>query len=174
MTRSISRISVTSIFPPYAKEVFGIKGTSDTRENTVERHGKYWSLSEDQCAICAENASSVLTEPGYEIYSSQETSVPSETDGTTAPRHPLHIPYLTNCGHKYCYSCISDLILRATDEGEEPWVCLRCEERVLTVDRAGNENVEDLASSRSDLELEDASLASEDFLTSASEDDSIN
>jgi len=62
-------------------------------------------------------------------------------------------------------------MLRAADEGEQAWECLRCEEHVLTADRAGNgDAVEDLASSRGELELEEASLTSEDFLTSASEE----
>ncbi|KIJ37353.1 hypothetical protein M422DRAFT_178024 [Sphaerobolus stellatus SS14] len=168
VTRAISGVSLTSIVPSFAKNALGIQRTLDSKEVT-ERRGKYWSLPADQCAICAENASTILSEPGYDVYSLPETLDLSATDAGEAPRYPLHIPYATNCHHKYCYSCISDRILRAADEGEEPWECLRCEERVFTADRAGNQDITDLASSRSDLELEDLSLASKDFLTSASE-----
>lgn len=158
------------MMPSFAKDLFGLKtNADDTKEKRqAERRGKYWSLPENQCAICAEDASTVLNDRSYDIYpaaaigpSSSQASV-----GEDSSRHPLHIPYMTNCQHQYCYTCISDRMLRAGDEGDT-FECLRCGEQVLAVDRVRGEP--DDIDEQSNLDMEEASFQSEDFLTSASE-----
>lgn len=62
---------------------------------------------------------------------SAETDHPS----LVPPTYPISTSYITSCGHVYCYVCISDRILRAADEGEKYWECLRCEERVTHANR---------------------------------------
>jgi peroxin-2 len=51
--------------------------------------GKYTSLAEDECAICAEDAGrGLLTHPSM---------------STHTHTHRLNTPYVTLCGHTYCY-----------------------------------------------------------------------
>ena len=57
-------------------------------------------------------------------------------------------------------------MLRAADEGEHAWDCLRCEAMVLHANRVEVEAAE--SDSDADLELDD-SRKGEDFLTSTSE-----
>ena len=139
-------------------------------EKAAERRGKHWSLSTDQCAICAEDASFSITDPHRDMYSTSSWSVPSSSQPTPldeSPRFPLHTPYITSCLHQYCYVCISERMLRAADEGEPAWECLRCEAMVLNADRVDGETAEESCSD--DLDLEETSLKSEDFLTTTSE-----
>lgn len=51
------------------------------------------------------------------------------------PAYPINTPYKASCGHVYCYVCIADRLLRAADEGEKYWECLRCEEKITHVNR---------------------------------------
>ncbi|KAJ7684035.1 Pex12 amino terminal region-domain-containing protein [Mycena rosella] len=108
--------------------------------------GKYWTLPQDQCAICAENASFSLNlaEPAN-AFTSLAASLPgnasspeSTTPGsdTEPPLHPIHTPYLASCGDVYCYHCIAERMMRAADEEEgQKWECLRCGQRVESADR---------------------------------------
>lgn len=110
----------------------------------TETKGPYWSLSEDQCAICAENAAYNLNfaDPSNALtaLSSVATNLVPEhdPDGDEPPRFPITIPYITTCGHVYCYYCIADRMLRVADEGdgEVPgWECLRCTQVVKDAER---------------------------------------
>lgn len=58
-------------------------------------------------------------------------------------------------------------MLRAADEGEPGWECLRCDAMVLNADRVDVETAEDR--SDAELDLDGASLKSDDFLTTTSE-----
>ncbi|KAJ7129522.1 Pex12 amino terminal region-domain-containing protein [Mycena epipterygia] len=108
-------------------------------------HGKYWSLPQDQCAICAENASFSLNlaEPtnaftSFAAPSTLTSSPESTTPGadTEPPLHPIHTPYLASCGDVYCYHCLAERMMRAADEEEgQKWECLRCGQRIESADR---------------------------------------
>ncbi|KAJ7180250.1 Pex12 amino terminal region-domain-containing protein [Mycena crocata] len=134
--RRIARVtsSISSIFRPPRH--------SDQKSSSVR--GKYWSLPQDQCAICAENASFSLdlaaptnAFTSLAAPSAVQTSSPdSTTPGTDnePPLHPIHTLYLASCGDVYCYHCIVERMMRAADEGQK-WECLRCGQRVESADR---------------------------------------
>jgi peroxin-2 len=130
---------------------------SDANEGATVSTGKFASLAEDQCAICAEDASTLL--PAHHLAASGRD------------QHPLNTPYVTSCGHTYCYTCIADRMLRAGDEGEEYWECLRCDGRVKYTHRL-EERIEEgtTTSEYSGFDLDEMSLNSEDtFGTFSSE-----
>lgn len=52
-----------------------------------------------------------------------------------APLHGVTTPYQTSCGHTYCYYCISERVIRAVDDGEDGWECLRCAEVIRSCER---------------------------------------
>ncbi|TFK75775.1 hypothetical protein BDN72DRAFT_809381 [Pluteus cervinus] len=106
--------------------------------------GKYWSLPQDQCAICAENASFNLniSEPAN-AFTAFTTTQPSGSPPEVSPNSdaeppsfPLNTTYIASCGDLYCYHCIAERLMRAADEEDEAgWECLRCCEVVKTADR---------------------------------------
>jgi hypothetical protein len=46
----------------------------------------------------------------------------------------ISIPYVTSCGHMYCYTCLSEAIIKSSEEGEV-WRCHRCGEGVTSITR---------------------------------------
>ncbi|KAH7911577.1 Pex12 amino terminal region-domain-containing protein [Hygrophoropsis aurantiaca] len=123
------------------------------------RRGKYASLPADQCAICAENASFNLTlsDASNMLSSSTSTFPPTnpalssasqppshETpDDQSPPAFPLNTPYITSCGHTYCYTCIAGRMMDEADVIGIGWECLRCGEGVRSSDRwRGEERVD--------------------------------
>ncbi|KAI6035127.1 Pex12 amino terminal region-domain-containing protein [Pisolithus orientalis] len=106
------------------------------------KRGKYETLPADQCAICAENASYTLglgysnTLTTLAPYSSAQESISHPASVDEVPAFPIYTPYITSCGHLYCYYCISERMMRTADEGSETgWECLRCAEHVRSADR---------------------------------------
>jgi len=153
-----SHITLTSILPRPVRSIIGLISDTDGRTETREHRGKYWALSPSQCAICAENASSNLnladsanamtvvasmatytntTQTPHERASNAESSTPD----AEPPSFPIHNPYVTSCGHTYCYYCVTDRMLRTAEErsgvgsGGTHWECLRCAEPVTGADR---------------------------------------
>jgi len=143
--------------------------TIEGGEKAAARRGKYWPLSEDQCAICAEDASFSITDPHHDIYTTAAVSIPSSSaePNNEPPRYPIQTPYISSCEHIYCYVCLSERMLRAADDGERGWECLRCENMVLSADRVEGGTSEEARSD--DFELDGVSLESEEFLSIASE-----
>ncbi|EIW61839.1 peroxisomal biogenesis factor 2 [Trametes versicolor FP-101664 SS1] len=140
-TSITSCLTVHSIMPSRS-------GAAQTEKKT--RRGKFWTLPEDQCAICAENASTNLADPAaalssltsFSPYATTGSDGPAESsDPEQVPQHPIHTPYVTSCGHVYCYYCVTDRMMRTADErsGVGPkgtqWKCLRCAEGVAAADR---------------------------------------
>lgn len=78
-------------------------------------------LPETICAICYENSSAEVVVAG----TAGGTNIGLEEDNT------VHNPYVTNCGHVYCYWCVTSKMRIYEDE----WGCLRCGERVTSVSR---------------------------------------
>ncbi|KLO11238.1 hypothetical protein SCHPADRAFT_999056 [Schizopora paradoxa] len=108
----------------------------------VVRKGKYFSLPSDQCAICADNASfnlsSFANDPGHfasglERSSGQQAEVASEEGGP--PNFPITSTYRASCGHEYCYYCLAGRLLRAVDDGDDGWECLRCTALIRSCER---------------------------------------
>jgi len=61
--------------------------------------------------------------------------IPSIDIASYTPKYPINTPYKASCGHVYCYVCISDRLLRAADEDEKFWECLRCQQQVRHASR---------------------------------------
>jgi hypothetical protein len=80
-------------------------------------------LSEMECAICLDRTLSLSS-----LNESKEF----------ATRYPIQTPYVTSCGHRYCYYCISEKILQSADE-DSYWECLRCSRPVYNVLREQEE-----------------------------------
>ncbi|KAI0092641.1 peroxisomal biogenesis factor 2, partial [Irpex rosettiformis] len=153
LSKFASQLSPSSLLPSPIRAACGLAtNTSDTKES--RRKGQYWSLPLDQCAICYEDASTnlnltdsanALTSLANPTYStlSTSTSPPDSTEGQEdePPQHPIHTPYVTDCGHIYCYVCVTSRIIRTADDasgsgpGGTRWECLRCGENVTTADR---------------------------------------
>ncbi|KZT71618.1 hypothetical protein DAEQUDRAFT_706999 [Daedalea quercina L-15889] len=152
--------SPVAILPSSIRSIAGLSAPTTQAEKRTRR-GKYWALPLDQCAICAENASTNLSDPAGALQSraaipTYSTAVASSSEAATSsstpvadvsgldetpPAYPIHNPYVTACGHVYCYYCISERMMRAADErtgvgaGGRQWECLRCAEGVLAADR---------------------------------------
>ncbi|CDO76256.1 hypothetical protein BN946_scf184470.g14 [Trametes cinnabarina] len=146
----ISRLTValSSVLPAPLRSSTAASGSSQEKEKA--RRGKYWMLPEDQCAICAENASTNFADPANALQSMSAVSPYATTEGTNSstygdpdqpPRFPIQTPYITSCGHVYCYYCLTERMMRTADErsGAGPrgtqWECLRCGEGVIAADR---------------------------------------
>ena len=141
---------MASLVPSPLRPLVGITDTALSEKHT--RRGKYWSLATDQCAICADNASTNLnfSDPANALTSLSAVS-PYTTAGTSTstdpddpdyvPQFPIHTPYVTSCSHVYCYYCLTERMMRTADDrtGVGPkgaqWECLRCAEPVVAADR---------------------------------------
>ena len=147
-----SQMTVASLLPQPVKHMVGISSESDGKQSSRIRRGKYWSLPLDQCAICCEDSATNLSDPAAALsslaspsYSSDAGPPPEVTEGSEAepPPFPLNTPYITDCGHAYCYVCITSRLMRTADDasgigpGGTRWECLRCAEAVSSADRAG-------------------------------------
>lgn len=73
----------------------------------------YDQLPEHQCAICHDNSSTENQQIGQ------------------VQNFTVHNPYVTNCGHYYCYYCIQSKLSIFGDE----WPCLRCGEKVSKIEK---------------------------------------
>ncbi|KAG7096796.1 hypothetical protein E1B28_004205 [Marasmius oreades] len=128
--------------------ITSLLGTSQsTRPSNHNKRGKYWSLPEDQCAICAESASFNLnpTDPTNVFTNFTESVLPSTSHelDSEAPKYPLYTPYITSCGHLYCYHCVAERMMLFANDGEDKqgWECLRCSEHVTEANRFVMETV---------------------------------
>jgi len=139
----VKPISLTSLLP-FRNKLLPVPPHNDDEPAPTETKGPYWSLSEDQCAICAENASYNLNFADSSNALTALSSVASnlapehDPDSNEPPQFPITTPYMTTCGHVYCYYCIADRMLRVADEGDEEvpgWECLRCTQVVKDAER---------------------------------------
>ena len=138
----------SSLSPTLVYALLPFSKLSDARlikaDGSVQRRpGKFWALTDDQCAICAENASFSLhlSEP-TSLFTNAETesvglNLSDPSSYTDGPKYPIYTPYQTSCGHIYCYHCIAERIMRMADESDDDqyWACLRCGERVTEAHR---------------------------------------
>ncbi|KAG6911226.1 hypothetical protein DXG01_003093 [Tephrocybe rancida] len=141
--RRISRI--TSAISPFtllsSLSARSSTSSSDAKNPGPQKRGKYWSLPQDQCAICAENASLNLnlSEPSNAFTALTAAPVEDSSMGSEnePPAFPIYNPYLASCGDIYCYHCIAERLIQTADSGEDDlgWVCLRCNACVKSADR---------------------------------------
>lgn len=86
------------------------------------------------------NALTSLANPTYSSTSAAPPETTPDSDEEPPP-HPLNTPYITDCGHTYCYVCVTGRMMRTADDasgsgpGGTRWECLRCAENVGSVDR---------------------------------------
>ncbi|KAH9943387.1 peroxisomal biogenesis factor 2 [Epithele typhae] len=109
LTTFTSHLTLSSILPAPLRALAG-SPAAEKSEQAAPR-GKYWALSEDQCAICADNASTNLN------FSDPANALTSLAPCPHyVPQFPIHNPYITSCGHVFCYYCLTDRMMRAADE----------------------------------------------------------
>lgn len=125
----------------------GLSSQEASKISKPVRKGKYWALSSDQCAICAENASMNLNlreSVDAMAFTSNLTNTEEQDNSEAnedAPAYPINTPYMTSCGHIYCYYCITERMMSTSDERSgigtrgTQWECLRCCEGVSGADR---------------------------------------
>ncbi|KII94874.1 hypothetical protein PLICRDRAFT_128176 [Plicaturopsis crispa FD-325 SS-3] len=187
--RLTSRINVSSLLPAPAQSALGLSGRHE--KGAPSKRGKYWSLSQDQCAICAENASfnlnlsdptnafTSLATPAFPPSSSDASPEEHAEDDSAPPTYPIHTPYATSCGHIYCYHCIAERMMRTADEAldDSGWECLRCTAGVTGADRAEGVAEEEVSESgddyyfTSDMDVTDVSGSVGSYSESGLSDD---
>jgi len=162
-----SQLTLSSLLPAPVRALAGIQPSGKDVLSGRSRKGKYYSLPLDQCAIChadastssnIADASNSLTSFATSSYSSTNKEPPLESDNAEEdpPTHPIHTPYVTSCGHTYCYVCITGRLMRTADDrsgigpGGTHWECLRCNEGVSSADRI-------------EMELEEGSASDSEF-----------
>jgi len=112
----------------------------------IKRINKYKDLPFNQCAIC------------------------KESKGDTDTPCPIHIPYITNCGHVYCYYCIkSEMVNSSGNENKSMYMCPRCSRIVSDIepyyhydDDSEEEKEEEEEEGESDGEGSSSHISSED------------
>lgn len=89
------------------------KNSLDVQSGNVPTLTSYTNLPVSECAICHDNNNQA-----------------SQTGGRTfSSAGPVTNPYITNCGHVYCYVCISTRFNMIKVNGED-MPCLRCGKRL--------------------------------------------
>lgn len=138
----------------------------DPTSNVASKRPKYWSLPRDQCAICVENASfnlnlshssssQALLTPQWQL-----PSITSDQSHSEPTQHPVNVPYIASCGDIFCYHCITERILHASEDGDSRWECLRCGKPITSAERLSID-VEEVGSS--DYDFTDEELQSTDL-----------
>lgn len=189
LARLASYLDISAALPARAKSILGTDILAQAGLTRGKR-GRYWYLPPEQCAICAENAS-------YEADASQSMGIPAYSAAAGAsvptsavdlaevhdeldpepPNFAIYTPYITGCGHVYCYHCITERMMRASDEDPDGlgWECLRCNESVRSADRVeGEVTQEDLSDSLTGEDgdnFELGELDTSEFLDSSLDDD---
>ncbi|TFK29371.1 peroxisomal biogenesis factor 2 [Coprinopsis marcescibilis] len=132
LTSWLSPAAVISLLPE--KAVSSLNLSSYSTSVIPQRQAKYASLSQGQCAICAENAS-FNPNPSEQtnMFTAMAPATTESTEGVVP--YPIHIPYITSCGHVYCYHCIAERMISSADDNEQRWECLRCCAAVKNAER---------------------------------------
>ena len=143
----IRNISWSSILPSSSAS------SSQSSSQVSLQRGAFFTLPENQCAICAENSSFGLSSLGgtgassesntFAAYLESAARLPSTSSALATaeesedgpPTHLITTPYRASCGHVYCYLCLSEKLLRAVDDGDDGWTCLRCSETIRSCER---------------------------------------
>jgi len=130
-----------------SRNVIGVPSAMNGGSPVHPKAGKYATLPLDNCAICAEDAnlSNNTTAITPSFPSSTPANILPESESSSSrdspSAHPINIPYLTSCGHIYCYYCLTTRMMQVIDFGDVGWECLRCGDLVLTAQRAEEDNI---------------------------------
>lgn len=125
--RRITRVlaKASSLLAESAAPLFGWTTTTSDTILKPKKSGKFASLPENSCAICAEDSGGPAdvplshSTPSPPAHSSQQPSY-------EPPQYPINTPYTTSCGHTYCYYCLTTRMMQAVEMDEAGWECLRC------------------------------------------------
>ncbi|QRW02091.1 peroxisomal biogenesis factor 2 [Ceratobasidium sp. AG-Ba] len=145
LTHLTTSLQPTSIsLPAFVRPLLGLPPVPTSPQMAKStRQGPYYSLSSSECAICTEDAaptaSHIIAPDSSER--TQDIQAAEKWIPEAAPTHPLNTPYITSCGHVYCYVCVADRMLRAADDGDM-WECLRCLTPVVRIHRADGDTPE--------------------------------
>ncbi|RDB22809.1 Peroxisome biogenesis factor 2 [Hypsizygus marmoreus] len=178
MTRIANYISPSNILTSLVAKN-SVTGFPGSKQQTSQTRGKYWSLPQDQCAICAENASFNLnlSDPSN-AFSIAGAAVSPEDPSTGSdhepPAFPIYNPYIASCGDIYCYHCIAERMMQAADSGEDDlgWECLRCRSEVRGAERYTVELGSDISGSDYEFSSDiSGSMGSYSYTESAWSDD---
>ncbi|KAG6903498.1 hypothetical protein C0995_005521 [Termitomyces sp. Mi166 len=140
LRRRVSRV-INYISPLNLLSSLSPKYNVSTSKDASQKRGKYWSLPQDQCAICTENASLNLnlseSSNAFTVLAMTPTEASSMDSDSEPPAFPIYNPYLASCGDIYCYHCIAEQLIQTADSGEDElgWTCLRCNAYVRSADR---------------------------------------
>ncbi|KAG8743375.1 peroxisome assembly protein (Peroxin-2) [Ceratobasidium sp. 414] len=139
LTTSLQPHSYFSL-PLFIRPILGLPPALAPSEPTKpERRGPYFALPPSECAICTEDAAPTISHSiapdSFEDSPTGEKWIPEKV-----PTHPLNTPYITSCGHAYCYVCVADRMLRAAEDGGDTWECLRCLASVVRIHRADSDS----------------------------------
>lgn len=118
--------------------------TSDGKAANVPA-GPYAFLPEHTCPICystttgppaglgSASAATAFADPTLPSASLLHASSGPGGAGDTA----VKIPYVANCrgACRYCYYCIVGTLVRAEEDAEDSWTCLRCGDEVTAANR---------------------------------------
>ncbi|KAF9451647.1 hypothetical protein P691DRAFT_723670 [Macrolepiota fuliginosa MF-IS2] len=148
--------NLLSLVPKPIRNSLGLTTSQQLSKLGPQKHGKFWSLPVDQCAACAENASFNLNiSEAANVFTTLAPQTPTQTESSEhePSAYPINIPYVASCGDIYCYSCITERLMRTADDldKEHGWECLRCGSEITSADRYEVEITE--AESGSDYEF---------------------
>ena len=136
VTSVVSRTILGSLLP--LQGILKLPPTWGDQRKVDRKEGKFLTLSEGHCAICAENAAlkSRESEHTHALRSVGFLEPPSDIPEEHSS-YPIYNPYQTSCGHVYCYHCVAEKVLQTAIEAEPKlsWECLRCGEDVKEVHR---------------------------------------
>jgi peroxin-2 len=102
-----------------------------------------------QCLICVERSLS------------EQSSNPTRTieaqnaDLDAPPRFLPQIPYVTSCGHTYCYVCLYDRVVEVAEEDNALWKCPNCQQPVTNISRVHEDTLGNVEDTMSDVDTYD-------------------
>ncbi|KAG8903448.1 peroxisome assembly protein (Peroxin-2) [Tulasnella sp. 403] len=167
LKRRLSRIfhKATTAISLSKDRVFGTSDFSQeaAKEKGKSGLGKYAFLKENTCAICVEDAEDARKSNPM---AAANVAISTSDSADSIPSYPITMPYTTSCGHTYCYHCLTDRMMRAADDGEQGWECLRCRSIVSSSARAEAEPGSDSEGGSDGVSERASSIDSNDVPTS--------
>lgn len=147
-SKSTTLRTLASALPAPLAAPLGLSSLRASSNNSAKRsgaspaddkpHGPLAFLAPDVCPICHSRShappshlpSASFADPTLPSASLLHTS--SSSSGDAAGDARVKVAYVADCrfGCRYCYYCIVGALVKADDEAEEAWTCLRCGEAV--------------------------------------------
>lgn len=127
------------------------KGDTNSGKDAPPAGGPYAFLPEHTCPICystttgppaglgSASAATAFADPTLPSASLLHTSSGPSGGGAGggAGDTAVKIPYVANCRGRcrYCYYCIVGTLVRAEEDADDSWTCLRCGDEITSADR---------------------------------------